>query len=576
MATQERWKPERPVSKGASGYHEAVAKAPYYQENLKAMIPLLRDIVKEGHIIVDFGAGTGVSAQCLLEGIDKGVELWLVDNSPAWLGKAYELLAHDKRVSFFLLNREGERYQTLAEVVGEASADHVISANTLHLIPSLKEVFAGIRRALKPGGSFLFQSGNIERPDRKAGVLMVDHTVKRVHDIAIGIIQKDNAFRQYRRNLDEHIAKEEVQRKFVFPEPRDIADYLTALKEAGFTDIRTEYQLIRISYADWLNFLRVHRLQAGILPEVGGKDATIGEEKDRDRLITLAAKRLFAELEKENPEADSEGFMTEWVYVLAKNQAAAEEKKGEVGSMKGKNAVITGSTRGIGSAIARELAKAGCNIIINGTERSKERGEEMVTELSALGVQARFIPADVSNFASCGEFAREVKEAFGKVDILVNNAGTTKDVTLRKMSEEDWHSIINVNLNSLFNVTRNFLSLIPDKGRIINISSIVGISGNFGQTNYASTKAGVIGFSKSLAKEMGKRRITVNAIAPGFIKTELTDQMPMEFVAKILQLIPMKEMGKPEDVAHAVAFLASEKARYITGQVLRVDGGIMF
>jgi len=244
--------------------------------------------------------------------------------------------------------------------------------------------------------------------------------------------------------------------------------------------------------------------------------------------------------------------------------------------MKGKNALITGSARGLGKEMALTLAKQGCNIIINDIEPMKEEAEKTVEEIKTLGVTAEFIPADVSDFESCKKMADTIKEKFKQLDILVNNAGITKDRTLKKMTQEEWYPVINVNLNSLFNVTRNVLELIPDGGRIINISSVAGISGNFGQTNYASTKAGVIGFTKSLAKEVGKRKITVNAVAPGFIKSAMTDKVPMELLAQILELIPLKEMGQPEDVANAVKFLASEDARYLSGVVLKVDGGISF
>ena len=170
----------------------------------------------------------------------------------------------------------------------------------------------------------------------------------------------------------------------------------------------------------------------------------------------------------------------------------------------------------------------------------------------------------------------EIKAKFHKVDILVNNAGITKDRTLKKMTPEEWYPVINVNLNSLFNVTKNILEIMPEGSRIINISSVAGISGNFGQTNYASTKAGVIGFTKSLAKEVGKMKITVNAVAPGFIKSAMTDKIPVEMLANIMELIPLKEMGTPLDVANAVKFLASDDAKYINGTVIRVDGGISF
>jgi 3-oxoacyl-[acyl-carrier protein] reductase len=245
-------------------------------------------------------------------------------------------------------------------------------------------------------------------------------------------------------------------------------------------------------------------------------------------------------------------------------------------SLKGKNALITGAARGLGKSMALALAKDGCNIIINDIEPMKEEAQKTVDEIKALGVKSEFVAADVSDFESCKKMAEVIKGNFEKVDVLVNNAGITKDRTLKKMVPEEWYPVININLNSMFNVTRNVLELIPDGGRIINISSVAGISGNFGQTNYASTKAGVIGFTKSLAKEVGKRKITVNAVAPGFIKSAMTDKIPMELLANILQLIPLKEIGQPEDVANAIKFLASDDAKYISGTVVKVDGGISF
>ena len=245
-------------------------------------------------------------------------------------------------------------------------------------------------------------------------------------------------------------------------------------------------------------------------------------------------------------------------------------------SFKGKTVLITGSARGLGKEMAIKFAKEGCNIIVNDIEPMKEEALKTVEEIKKLEVKSEFVSADVSNFDSCKKMAEEIKNKFGKVDILVNNAGITKDRTLKKMTPEEWYAVIDVNLNSLYNVTNNILDLIPDGGRIVNISSVSGIGGNFGQTNYSSTKAGVIGFTKSLAKELGKRKITVNAVAPGFIKSPMTDKIPVELLATILELIPLKEIGLPEDVANAVKFLASDEAKYINGDVLRVDGGISF
>lgn len=245
-------------------------------------------------------------------------------------------------------------------------------------------------------------------------------------------------------------------------------------------------------------------------------------------------------------------------------------------NFKGKNALITGSARGLGEEMALTLAKEGCSIIINDIESIKEEALKTVSEIKTLGVNSEFIAADVSDFESCKKMAEKIKEKFEKVDILINNAGITKDRTLKKMVPEEWYPVINVNLNSMYNVTHNVLDLIPDGGRVINISSVAGIAGNFGQTNYAATKAGVIGFTKSLAKELGKRKITVNAVAPGFIKSAMTDKISVELLANIIELIPLKEIGQPIDVANAVKFLASDDAKYISGVVLRVDGGISF
>tara|TARA_Y100000310_G_C20623718_1_gene784696 strand:+ start:335 stop:1087 length:753 start_codon:yes stop_codon:yes gene_type:complete len=244
--------------------------------------------------------------------------------------------------------------------------------------------------------------------------------------------------------------------------------------------------------------------------------------------------------------------------------------------LKGKVALITGSSRGIGKAIALELAKNGCNIVVNDIEPSKAEAEKTVEEIKSVGVDAIASLADVSKFDDVKKMMEEVKGKFEKIDILVNNAGITKDRTLKKMTPEEWNDVININLTSMYNVTHNALALIPEDGRIISLSSVAGISGNFGQTNYASTKAGVIGFTKSLAKEVGKLKITVNAIAPGFIKSAMTDKIPVMMLEQIMELIPLKELGEVSDVANTIVFLASDKAKYISGQVIRVDGGITF
>lgn len=244
--------------------------------------------------------------------------------------------------------------------------------------------------------------------------------------------------------------------------------------------------------------------------------------------------------------------------------------------LKGKTALITGSARGIGKAIAIALAKEGGNIIINDIRPANEAAEKTVNEISKFNVQADFFSADVSKFDSVKEMTEKVKEKYDRIDILVNNAAITKDRTLKNMVPEEWNSVIETNLTGVYNVTHNLLPLIPDGGRVINISSVVGFGGYFGQCNYSASKGGVIAFTGALAKELAKRAITVNAIAPGFIESEMSSELPPGKKEKILEMIPMQKMGKPDDVANLAVFLASEKARYITGEVIRIDGGLLF
>ncbi len=243
--------------------------------------------------------------------------------------------------------------------------------------------------------------------------------------------------------------------------------------------------------------------------------------------------------------------------------------------LKGKTALVTGASQGIGKAIAIQMAKEGANIIINDIEPAKEQAEATAAEIKALGVNAEIALADVSKFEDCQKMVEDIKQKTEKVDILVNNAGITKDRTLKKMTPEEWNAVINVNLTGVYNITHNILPIIPDGGSIVNISSVVGVGGNFGQCNYSSTKAGLIGFTKSLAKEIGKNKITVNAIAPGFIKSKMTDKIPIVMLDKILEIISFKEMGQPEDIANLAVFLASDKAKYISGEVIRIDGAMM-
>lgn len=241
-----------------------------------------------------------------------------------------------------------------------------------------------------------------------------------------------------------------------------------------------------------------------------------------------------------------------------------------------KVAFITGATRGIGKQIAITLAKNGYDIAINYRTENEEL-QNTKKEIEENNVKCLAVQGDVSNFEDCEIFVKQIIEEYGKIDVLVNNAGITKDTLLMRMKKEDFQSVIDVNLVGTFNVTKNVIShmMKTRSGRIINISSVVGISGNAGQTNYSASKAGIIGFTKSLAKEVGSRGILVNAVAPGFIETQMTDVLKDEIKEEIAKTIPLKRMGVSQDVANVVKFLASEDSSYITGQVINVDGGML-
>ena len=244
--------------------------------------------------------------------------------------------------------------------------------------------------------------------------------------------------------------------------------------------------------------------------------------------------------------------------------------------LKNKIALITGAGRGIGRAIAIALAKEGAEVVIN-YNGSEERAKEVKQTIEENGGKASMYKCNVSDFAACEAMIKDIVKEYGHLDILVNNAGITKDGLLMKMSEEDFDKVLDTNLKGTFHTIRAALrQMIRQRsGRIINMASVVGVSGNAGQANYAASKAGVIGLTKTAAREVASRGITVNAVAPGFIETDMTEVLPEKIKEASAAQIPLGKFGKAEDVANAVAFLASEDAGYITGQVLHVDGGMV-
>ena len=243
--------------------------------------------------------------------------------------------------------------------------------------------------------------------------------------------------------------------------------------------------------------------------------------------------------------------------------------------LSGKTALVTGAGRGIGKAIAKKLASLGATVVVN-YSGSKEKAEETVAEIVAAGGSAEAIQCDVSDFKACEELAKSVVAKYGKLDILVNNAGVTRDGLLMGMSEDDYDKVLDTNLKGAFNMTRHFsrVFLKQRSGRIINISSVSGVMGNAGQANYSASKAGLIGLTKSVARELAGRGVCVNAVAPGFIETDMTNAMKEDAKTKLIENIPLGRIGTPDDIAEAVAFLAGDASSYITGQVLCVDGGM--
>jgi 3-oxoacyl-[acyl-carrier protein] reductase len=244
--------------------------------------------------------------------------------------------------------------------------------------------------------------------------------------------------------------------------------------------------------------------------------------------------------------------------------------------LQGKNILVTGASKGIGRAMATRFAQEGANVAFTYLS-SVEKGEALENELKALGVKAKGYRSDASDHKAAEELINSMVADFGTLDVLVNNAGITKDGLLMRMSEEQWDTVININLKSVFNLTKASIKVLMKQkyGSIINITSVVGLRGNAGQANYSASKAGIIGFTKSVALELGSRNIRSNAIAPGFIETEMTETLDPKVIEEWTKGIPLKRAGKAEEVADCAIFLASDLSKYITGQVLQVDGGML-
>lgn len=245
-------------------------------------------------------------------------------------------------------------------------------------------------------------------------------------------------------------------------------------------------------------------------------------------------------------------------------------------NFEGKTVIVTGGSRGIGRAIALDFAKSGANVVVN-YNRNAEKAEEVVKEIEAIGPKGLAVQCNVSNQEDVDGLLKATVDTFGTVDFLINNAGITKDTLILRMKENDWDAVVDTNLKGTFMTTKVIGKYMLKKksGRIVNITSVVGLMGNAGQSNYAASKAGVVGFTKSIAKEFASRGLTVNAVAPGFIESDMTDVLSDDVKEMYSKAIPLGKMGKPEDVANAVKFLCSDMSKYITGQVIQVDGGML-
>lgn len=294
------------------------------------------------------------------------------------------------------------------------------------------------------------------------------------------------------------------------------------------------------------------------------------ENEQRERLITQIDKKYRKVLSiglqgKIRPIENMYGEINFFIPVMV------EETKEETAEV----ALVTGSLRGIGRAIALELAKNGADIVVNNSKFLPE-GEELANEIRKIGRKSTYIPTDISNYQKVEEMVKQIIEEYGKINILINNAGITRDKKLENMGVEMWDQVISTNLTGTFNCTKAVIKQMQKQGggKIVNISSIVGETGNIGQANYAATKGGIIAFTKTIAKEYAKDKILVNAVAPGFINTKMTETIPPGTIQDIMRQIPLQRFGEPEEVAKLVHFLISDKSNYITGQTFNINGGL--
>lgn len=313
---RKKWIPDKSVSHGAQAYHETVIKSSWYDSNLKKFVLEFLDL-KHRDVVVDFGAGTGISSLYLYEHIDEDCELLLVDNSPSWLAKSYEIFSDKSNVSFFVLGKNCSGYEKLSDIIGVELVDAVLSANTVHLIEDLSSTFLGIYESLKLGGAFIFHSGNISRDNRDNDVLAIESSIEDIHSIAIEIIKTDKRFSKYVDSIDNLMISEYNQRKIIFPDSRTTEYYMDCLVKSGFKNIELKYFPVEVLYDDWRNFIKIKRIQSGVLPEIGGRNPNEEQQNDRNIILDMAMDEYIMNLWNNNHFATDEKFVVEWICMKA-------------------------------------------------------------------------------------------------------------------------------------------------------------------------------------------------------------------------------------------------------------------